>query len=158
MTFLFLYRYRYSREFVEEVTRFSHHKKSCRAVCYNEDGTVLYTISKDKSLAVLDTQNSAVKHHIKDAHESPIFSFSPIDEFLCATGDDDGTVKIWDLRKKKSVFDFKCGEQTVTSLITDETKKIMAAAVSDGSIAGFNIRAKKLEMQVCNTLFSIILR
>lgn len=139
--------YRYSRECVEEVTRFSHHKKSCRAVCYNEDGTVLYTISKDKSLAVLDTQNSAVKHHIQDAHESSIFSFLPIDEFLCATGDDDGIVKIWDLRKKKSVFSFKCGEQTVNSLLTDEMKKTMAAAVSDGSIAGFNIRANKLEMQ-----------
>ncbi|KAG7173068.1 WD repeat-containing protein 55-like isoform X2 [Homarus americanus] len=139
--------YRYSRDSVEEVTRFSHHKKPCRTVCYNGDGTLLYTVSKDKSLAVIDTQNSAVKEHIKDAHESPIFSFLPIDENLCATGDDDGTVKIWDLRKKNSIFDFRCGEQAVSSLITDESKKILVAAVNDGSIAGFNIRGKQLETQ-----------
>ncbi|XP_069950890.1 WD repeat-containing protein 55 homolog isoform X2 [Cherax quadricarinatus] len=139
--------YRYSQDSVEEVARLSHHKKACRAVCYNDDGTVLYTISKDKSLAVIDTQNSAIRQHIKDAHESSVFSFLPIDEFMCASGDDDGTVKIWDLRKKKPIFDFKCGEQTVTSLITDEQNKFLVASVNDGSIAGFNIRGKALETQ-----------
>lgn len=117
-------------------------------MCYNSDGTVLYTISKDKSFAVLDTQNSAVKHHIKNAHESPIFSFIPIDEFLCATGDDDGTVKLWDLRQKSSLGKFKCGEQTVTSLIIDDKKKTLVGSVGDGSIAAMNIKSKQLEMQV----------
>ncbi|KAK7077269.1 WD domain repeat-containing protein 55 [Halocaridina rubra] len=137
--------YRYNRESTEEVTRFSHHDKACRAVCYSVDGKVLYSVSKDKSLAVVDTQNSSLITHIKDAHEASIHSFAPIDSNICATGDDDGTVKLWDLRKKKSIFNFKCGEQTVYGLLGD--KKYLAASLCDGSLAGFNIRAKRLEAQ-----------
>ena len=57
-------------------------------------------------------------------------------------------MKIWDCRQKTSIFDFKTGDQTVTSLITDDKKKYLAAAVSDGSIAGFNIKSRKLLIQV----------
>lgn len=115
---------------------------------YNEDGNTLYTISKDCSLAVVDIQKESIKHHFKEAHESPIYSFLSISERLCATGDDDGTVKIWDLRLKKSVFDFKCGEGTVSSLITDGSMKFLCASLVDGSIAGFNIKKRQLEVQV----------
>ena len=96
----------------------------------------------------MDAETSSVSYHIKDAHESPLYSLCPIDEYLVATGDDDGVVKIWDFRRKESIFDFKTGEQTVTSLIADERKKTLASSVNDGSIAGFNIRAKRLIVQV----------
>lgn len=83
------------------MTRFSHHKKSCRAVSFSGDGSHLFTISKDKSVAVIDAQNSAVVRHITDAHEAPIYSFLAIDENLIATGDDDGTVCI---KNQSTVF------------------------------------------------------
>lgn len=137
--------YRYSRESVEEVTRLLHHDKPCRKVCYSNDGKVLYSVSKDQSLAIVDTQNSSLKRHIKDAHDASIHSFVAIDDNICATGDDDGTVKIWDLRKKNSIFSFKCGEQTVHSLLGD--KKYVAASLCDGSITGINIRARRMEAQ-----------
>lgn len=139
--------YEYSLESVNEVAKFTHHKEPCRAVGYNEDGNTLYTISKDCSMAVVDIQKEAIKHHFKEAHEAPIYSFLSISERLCATGDDDGTVKIWDLRLKKSVFDFKCGEGTVSSLITDGSMKFLCASLVDGSIAGFNIKKRRLEVQ-----------
>ncbi|CAL4065083.1 unnamed protein product, partial [Meganyctiphanes norvegica] len=134
-------------DIIEEIRTLFVLKKVTQNISYCQGGNVVKSLRKDKSLGVIDTQNSALKHHIKDAHESPIFSFCPIDDYLCATGDDDGTVKIWDFRKRKSVFEFKCGEQTITSLLCDERKKTLVASVSDGSIAGFNIRGKKLEVQ-----------
>ncbi|KAG0710174.1 WD repeat-containing protein 55 [Chionoecetes opilio] len=104
--------YRYNKEITEEMTRFSHHKMSCRSVCYNENGSLLYTTSKDKSLAVLDMGSSAVKQHIWEAHEAPISSFFLVDENMCATGDDEGTVKLWDMRKRKAVFKYKCCDES----------------------------------------------
>ncbi|XP_063846581.1 WD repeat-containing protein 55-like isoform X2 [Scylla paramamosain] len=139
--------YRYNKEVTEEMTRFSHHKMSCRAVCYNENGSLLYTTSKDKSLAVLDMGSSAVKQHIWEAHEAPISSFFLVDENMCATGDDEGTVKLWDMRKRKAVFKFKCGEEAVMSLIGDESHKMLVAAVGDGSLNTFDMRKRALEVQ-----------
>lgn len=131
------------------MTRFSHHKMSCRSVCYNENGSLLYTTSKDKSLAVLDMGSSAVKQHVWEAHEAPISSFFLVDENMCATGDDEGTVKLWDMRKRKAVFKFKCGEEAVMSLLGDEARKMLVAAVGDGSLSTFDMRKKALEIQVC---------
>ncbi|XP_064086091.1 LOW QUALITY PROTEIN: WD repeat-containing protein 55 homolog [Macrobrachium nipponense] len=137
--------YRYSRDTAEEVTRLSHHGQTCRTVCYSADGKVLYSVSKDQSFAIVDIQNSSIKSHFKEAHEASIYSFVEIDENICATGDDDGVVKLWDLRKNKSIFSYKCGEQTVHSLFGD--KKYVAATLCDGSLSGINIRAKRLEAQ-----------
>ncbi|XP_068224128.1 WD repeat-containing protein 55 homolog [Palaemon carinicauda] len=137
--------YRYSRDSTEEVTRFSHHDKPCRTVCYSSDGKVLYSVSKDQSLAIVDIQNSSLKSHYKEAHEASIYSFVEIDENICATGDDDGVVKLWDLRKDRSIFSYKCGEQTVHSLYGD--KKYLAASLCDGSLSGINVRARRLEAQ-----------
>ncbi|MCL4126644.1 UNVERIFIED_CONTAM: hypothetical protein GTU68_064733 [Idotea baltica] len=139
--------YRYSLEKVEEVSRFSHHKKSCRQICFNADGKILYTVSKDKSLAVVDAESAAVKLHFKDAHESPIYSFCEVDENVCCTGDDDGMVKLWDVRKPEAVFSEKCGEQTISSLMSCRAKKFLSATVTDGSITGFNLRKRRIEAQ-----------
>lgn len=133
----------------EEVTHFSHHKSSCRSVCYSEDGSLLFTTSEDKSLAVLDMGASAVKQHLWEAHEAPLSSFYSLDENMCVTGDDKGVVKLWDLRKRKAIFKHECGEEAVKSLIADEAKKTLVAAVGDGSINTFDLRKKTLELQVC---------
>ncbi|XP_050695853.1 WD repeat-containing protein 55-like [Eriocheir sinensis] len=138
---------RYNKEVTEEVTHFSHHKMSCRSVCYNEDGSLLFTTSEDKSLAVLDMGASAIKQHLLEAHESPISSFFCVDENMCATGDDKGTVKVWDLRKRKAAFKVECGEEAVKSLLGDEGKKTLVAALGDGSINTFDLRKKALDVQ-----------
>ncbi|KAB7504754.1 WD repeat-containing protein 55-like protein, partial [Armadillidium nasatum] len=139
--------YRYNLEKVELVTRFSHHEKSCRQICYSENGNLLYTVSKDKSLAVIDICNSAIKLHKKDIHEAAIYSFIEINNNICATGDDDGVVKLWDLRKEEPILDFRCGDQTVTSFLTNDEEKYLSATVADGSLAGFNLRKNRLECQ-----------
>lgn len=122
---------------------------SCRSVCYSEDGSLLFTTSEDKSLAILDMGASAVKQHMQEAHPAPISSFFCVDENMCATGDDEGTVKVWDLRKRKAVFKVECGEEAVKSLLGDEAKKTLVAALGDGSINTFDMRKKALDMQVC---------
>lgn len=47
-----------------------HHKKACRGLKFNApEGNKLYTISKDKSLQVVDVDRGAVCQAIKKAHE-----------------------------------------------------------------------------------------
>ena len=77
---------------------FSHHEKSCRQICYNASGSRLYSVSKDKTIGVLDVEESKMVHHRKDAHDEAIYSFTEMDNNLIATGDDGGIIKIWDVR------------------------------------------------------------
>jgi len=48
---------------------FSCHKKSCRRVRFNTDGSQLVTASKDKSIQVIDMGAGSIAATIKDAHE-----------------------------------------------------------------------------------------
>lgn len=53
----------------QELMSFNGHKKSCRRVRFNSDGSQLVTASKDKSIQVIDMAAGSVSARIKDAHE-----------------------------------------------------------------------------------------
>lgn len=48
---------------------FNGHKKSCRRVRFNSDGSQLVTASKDKSVQVIDMAAGSVAAKISDVHE-----------------------------------------------------------------------------------------
>jgi WD40 repeat protein len=52
-----------------QLMSFSHHKKSCRRLQFNGDGSRLVTASKDKSISLIDMTNGVVTQTIKKAHE-----------------------------------------------------------------------------------------
>ena len=52
-----------------ELMSFNGHKKSCRRVRFNSDGSQLVTASKDKCIQVIDMAAGSVTTRIKDAHE-----------------------------------------------------------------------------------------
>lgn len=65
---------------------------------------VLATCGKDKRLGFIDN-NGKVAHIIKKAHETSINRIKFLDDKTIISGDDDGNVKIWDLRSTVSVFE-----------------------------------------------------
>lgn len=52
-----------------QLMSFNGHKKSCRRLRFNSDGSQLVTASKDKSIQVIDMAAGSVAAKIKDAHE-----------------------------------------------------------------------------------------
>jgi len=54
---------------------FSDHKKSCRRVRFNADGSQLVTASKDKAIQVIDMGAGSVITKLKDAHECVYWTF-----------------------------------------------------------------------------------
>ena len=76
---------------------FEYHKESVRGIDFSPDGNMIYTASADKSIAVITNGNMAGQ--IEDAHPEAIHSLIHLDGGnLLATGDDDGLIRIWDLR------------------------------------------------------------
>jgi WD40 repeat protein len=64
---------------------------------FSPDGNIIYTGSKDKSLAVIT--NNQMAGRILEAHPEPIHCLLHIENGnIIASGDDDGLIRIWDLR------------------------------------------------------------
>mmetsp|Transcript_18482 Transcript_18482/g.31636 ORF Transcript_18482/g.31636 Transcript_18482/m.31636 type:complete len:299 (+) Transcript_18482:239-1135(+) len=128
---------------------FDYHTDSCRALEFSPDGNVIYTASKDQSLALIT--NGVLAGRIENAHAAPIYSLLHLDGGnIIASGDDDGTIKIWDLRmaaqgKKQSVvMEFKEHEGTVQKMtFSRETQQLLSAS-GDGMMGVFDLRKKEL--------------
>ena len=66
---VFYFRHSYSvKEDNHQLLSLGHHKKGCRAVRFSPAGESLFSVSKDKSLQMVDLDQGTVKHCIKQAH------------------------------------------------------------------------------------------
>ncbi|KAI9273922.1 WD40-repeat-containing domain protein, partial [Helicostylum pulchrum] len=85
--------YRYGLQEHEHLWTAKAFKKSCRGVSFTPDGSNLYSISRDRSIQLLDTETGSVIRVRETTHDSPINSLLVIDERMLATGDDQGVIK-----------------------------------------------------------------
>lgn len=57
-------------------------------------------------------------------------------------GDDDGTVKIWDLRENggKPIYKTKKNEDYISDMITNDAKKYLLCSSGDGSLTTIDLQ------------------
>ena len=91
--------------------------KSCRGVSFTQDGASIASISKDKSLFLVDTETGKIRTAWTDAHDAAPSRVLPIDPNLLATGDDDGVVSLWDPRKTGKVRSYEHHFDWITDLL-----------------------------------------
>ena len=111
--------YCYDEGKMDNLVTFSHHKESVRTLDYNPAGNILYAGSKDQSLSVMS--NGRVEGVLKQAHPEAISKVLHIEnDHVIASGDDDGLIRIWDLRmaqagdaKKACALELKEHEGTI---------------------------------------------
>ncbi len=113
------------------------HKGNIRTLEFDSTGRYLYSGGKDKSFKILDVEAESVKFTAAGSHDSPLYKIKPINEFLVATGDEDGTVKLWDSRQSKMskpVMEEKQFDDAVTDIFYDVNvdPKIIVASSSEG--------------------------
>jgi len=139
--------FKYDNEKNTLLKKLKIHKNSVRAVEFDSDGKLLFSVSKDKSFKVLDVETQDIKFKMLKAHESSLYAVKPINENLCATGDEDGVVKLWDYRTEKSVMEHRKFEEFVSSFIVSEDGKTLIAASGEGTIQSFNLRGRRPDIQ-----------
>ena len=87
----------YDEDANNEIMTLTHHTSSVRSVDFAPDGTILYTASSDNSFSVIS--QGRVEGHLVNAHDEAVNKIIHVEnQHVIATGDDDGIVKIWDLR------------------------------------------------------------
>eukprot|EP01102_Stenamoeba_stenopodia_P002080 TRINITY_DN1183_c0_g3_i1.p1 TRINITY_DN1183_c0_g3~~TRINITY_DN1183_c0_g3_i1.p1 ORF type:complete len:474 (+),score=167.90 TRINITY_DN1183_c0_g3_i1:77-1498(+) len=120
------------------------HKKSTTALTFSNDGLYLYSGSADKSMSVMDVETGKVVTKQDKAHSHGIYSLLSYEHML-ASGDDEGVIKLWDLRTKKPSFSFSDCEDYISSMTISPERNRLLAASADGTLSVINLKAGKLE-------------
>lgn len=125
------------------------HSKAIRDIEFSIDGRDLFSGGRDKSIMITDIETGKLKRFWDGAHSDPIYTITVIDENLVASGDDEGTVKLWDVRLKSNepVFSIKKVEDYISSIITNDQKKMLVYTSGDGYLTSINIGSKKMFVQ-----------
>lgn len=120
------------------------HVKAIRDIEFNHDGSVLFSASKDRSILLTDMETGKFVRCYEQAHEQPVSKMNVFDEHLFATGDDDGTVKVWDIREKGNtpIFSLKEVDDYITSILTNDAKKVLLTTSGDGFLTAINIGSR----------------
>ncbi|OQV18720.1 WD repeat-containing protein 55-like protein [Hypsibius exemplaris] len=123
------------------------HRSPCRAVRFTSSGSLI-SVGKDKRICVVDTQQGTVTKTYKKAHDASIFCVLPFGDHGIVTGDDDGCVKVWDLRSEAATMEFHDNNECITAMACDDDEqKTLLATSGDGTLSAFNLRRKRLDLQ-----------
>lgn len=141
--------YKYTNTETELISTIELHLKACRDIEYNDEGSTLFSTAKDLSIMLTDVETEKLKRLYENAHEHPVYTMTVIGENMFATGDDNGVVKLWDLRQRGNTpaFSLKEMEDYVSAIITNRDAKYLVCASGDGSLTTINIPGKKLYVQ-----------
>lgn len=136
--------YKYSADENVLVNTLELHVKAIRDIEFNHDGSVLFSASKDRSILLTDVQTGKFKRSYDKAHEQPVCKMNVFDENLFATGDDDGTVKVWDVRDKSNdpIFSLKEVDDYITAIQTNDARKVLVTTSGDGYLTAINIGSR----------------
>lgn len=102
---------------------------------------MLASCSEDKRLSFLDG-NGKVAHIIKKAHPVPINRCKFLRDEIIVSGDDDGMIKVWDLRTVSPVFTAEEQSDAITGFAFDErvSEFELYSSCLNGTVAVFDIR------------------
>ena len=131
-------------------------KGSCCTTSYNETGTVLYTTGSNSSLTAIDMETNQIlytKNEIHDkcginrmlyipppsqSEESSTSTSSAYTNELLATGDDNGCIRIWDVRSSSQISDWSNHEDFISGFAIKDYNLLSSSA--DGSISVYDLR------------------
>ena len=137
-------RYKYSIEIENTcVATFNHHNEACRKIFFSDDGKTMLSCGSDRRFNVVDVKKASVKFSIKDAHKSPINSLIVIDDDRVATGDDEGVVRIWDVRQKKAIQSYKEHGDYISCFAFAPESGMLYSAGADGCISVVDMKKSK---------------
>ncbi|XP_064827672.1 WD repeat-containing protein 55 [Oncorhynchus masou masou] len=143
---IYVYSYSCTEGESKELWSSGHHLKSCREVAFSHDGQKLFSVSKDKSVHLMDVEGGKLVTRIAKAHSVPINALLLVDENVLATGDDGGTLKVWDMRKGTSFMDLKHHDDYISGIAIDQAKRMLLTSSGDGTMGVFNIKRRRFEL------------
>lgn len=148
---ILLYEYSLNDELFDFVLKWSYEKsanKPIRSIVFirHQNRLNVWTCDSSSKIRVFRAQEGTLKKLILNTHEYPISAMCTInDKFVC-TGDEDGTVKLWDVETFACVQSVRFHGDFISDLKYISHKKNLLVASGDGSLAVYDF--KKAPQQV----------
>ncbi|XP_026487768.1 WD repeat-containing protein 55 homolog isoform X1 [Vanessa tameamea] len=136
--------YEYNNDETKLINTLELHTKACRDIEFDDEGLIMFTTAKDKAIMATDVETGKLKQCFENAHEEPIYKLISLDSNKIVTGDDCGTVKLWDMRKQNPIFSLKIGEDYISDMITNEAQKYLVCAGGDGMLTSIDLKGSKI--------------
>ncbi|CAE6365975.1 unnamed protein product [Rhizoctonia solani] len=119
-------------------------KRSARSLVVDMEGLELYSVSKDRSIHVIDTSTGKIVREQAQAHESAINRVTRFMSML-ATGDDNGVVKLWDPRQISPIRSYTHHFDFISDFLWLQDKKQLVTTSGDGTLSVIDVRSSKVE-------------
>ncbi|EGC37419.1 hypothetical protein DICPUDRAFT_149992 [Dictyostelium purpureum] len=127
--------YHYNLEENEIKFSLRPHKSGCRQANFSSDGKYIFTASSDCSMKVIDINTGSILYTREEAHDK---------DFMVFTGDDEGTIKVWDMRQQNIVCEFQEHGDFISDITTIGDKHIVASS-GDGGVSIYNFVRKSMD-------------
>lgn len=119
------------------------HEDSCRSVLFLDAAESLVSGSADCSLRISDRNTGKEKRSIKDAHEAGIGKLARVDVHTFVSGDDDGLIKVWDIRQKEQVNQLEGHTDFISDFLWVRNPKRLLSTSGDGTLGVYELRKGK---------------
>ena len=138
-----IFRYGLGEGTNQKVMSCNHHSGSCRGVLFSEDGQRIFTIGSDKSIQGLNASGARGLFY-ENAHDTAINKLAHLTENVLVTGDDDGTVKVWDIRTPTGeVMNWSLHEDFVSGFCFVPDKNTLLSVGGDARLCAYDVRNPK---------------
>jgi WD repeat-containing protein 55 len=126
----------------QHLLHLTHHSgSSCRGIEFDPHGQKLLTISSDHSWFCVDATGAVISSH-PNAHLAPLNKCLMIDENVFVTGDDNGCVKLWDIRSNQETMSFHRQEDFITCFCYHPDTSTLLCTSGDSTLCSYDTRKK----------------
>ena len=121
------------------------HKGACRAARFGPAGDLLFSGGADRLLQMRDVSTNKPIWRQPRAHGCAINALATLESSGVATGDDEGQIKLWDLRQRDVAMTFSENDELITDLLFCETRgTTLAASSADCHLSILDLRKGRL--------------
>jgi U4/U6 small nuclear ribonucleoprotein PRP4 len=125
------------------------HAAPVYGVAFHPDGGLCATTDFAGVCHAWDLRTGKTVRHLVSVHAGRVLqtAFHPVSGFQWTTAGDDGTVKVWDLRRsagRQAVLSVPAHSRLITGLKFDETGEVLASSSFDSTVKLWNTRNWKL--------------
>ncbi len=120
------------------------HSHGCRRVLFHSDGINLFSASADQSIVSTDLNTQSTTFKVENAHSEGVNTLFFLQENVLASGGDDGSLKLWDIRTQACVHQFKEHDDYISDITCNADGSRLVTVGGDGRLAVYNVWQNKL--------------